>query len=54
MTTAQRLLLETLSGHFALLQANCPQKANTPTAKRAKRFVEMRLREVKSRPRLAA
>src|SRR4051812_2954902 len=55
MTTAQRLLLETLTGHFALLQENCPQKAKTQTAMRAKRIVEMRLRAVKSRPqRLAA
>ena len=55
MTQAQRLLLETISGHLALLETNCPRKAATLTAKRAKKCVTMRLRECnKSRVRLAA
>lgn len=51
MTTAQRLLLETLAGHFAVLQSNCPQKANTRTARRAMQYVRQRLRAAKSRVR---
>ena len=55
MTYAQRLLLETISGHLALLETNFPRKANTQTVKRAKRCVTMRLRACnKTRLRLAA
>jgi hypothetical protein len=44
MTLAQRLLLETLAGHFAWLQTAHPRKANSPRAKRARKCVRMRLR----------
>ncbi|MBC8106065.1 MAG: hypothetical protein H7Z14_05710 [Anaerolineae bacterium] len=54
MTTAQRMLLETLSGHFALLQSTYPRKANSATAKRARRYVQAKLRSTQSRTRLAA
>ena len=49
MTHAQRMLLETLAGHFAWLQSAHPQKANSRCAKRARRCVKMRLREAQSR-----
>ncbi|CAN5566835.1 hypothetical protein BH09PLA1_BH09PLA1_34040 [soil metagenome] len=54
MTTAQRMLLETLSGHFQLLQSTHPRKANSATAKRARRYVQLKLRTAQSRTRLAA
>lgn len=55
MSVAQRLLLETLAGHFAVLESNCPRKAKTQAAKRAKRYVLAKLRhEAPSRLRLAA
>ena len=54
MTTAQRLLLETLTGHFQLLQSTYPRKANSATAKRARKFVQAKLRAVQPRTRLAA
>ena len=54
MTTAQRLLLETLAGHMALLQTTHPRKANTLTAKRARLYVRARLRSAPPRQRLAA
>jgi hypothetical protein len=55
MTTAQRMLLETLSGHIALLQATHPRKANSATAKRARLYVQSKLRTAgQARPRLAA
>lgn len=44
MSTAQRLLLETLAGHFALLESNCPRKASSPKARKAKQCVMRRLR----------
>ena len=49
MTTAQRLLLETLTGHFALLQSTHPRKANSATAKRARKYVQMKLRGMQGR-----
>jgi len=54
MTHAQRLLLETLAGHMALLQTAHPRKANTATAKRARLYVQMKLRTAQPRHRLAA
>jgi hypothetical protein len=55
MTTAQRLLLETLAGHMALLQTTHPRKANSITAKRARLYVRAKLRgEAQARQRLAA
>jgi hypothetical protein len=54
MTTAQRLLLETLAGHMALLQTTHPRKANTITAKRARLYVQAKLRSAAPRQRLAA
>lgn len=46
---AQRLLLETLAGHFAWLQSAHPEKANSRKAKRARKCVQMRLRACQSR-----
>ena len=44
MSIAQKLLLETLAGHFALLEANCPKKAKSENVKKAKQCVLRRLR----------
>lgn len=44
MTHSKKLLLETLAGHFALLEEAYPRKAATRTAKRAKRAVLATLR----------
>ena len=54
MTAAQKLLLETLTGHFALLESAYPKKARTQTAKKARQYVQMKLRQCNSRQRLAA
>jgi hypothetical protein len=56
MTQAQRLLLETLAGHMALLQSAHPRKANTVCAKRARLYVRSMLRQSHgtSQRRLAA
>ena len=58
MTIAQKMLLETLAGHIALLEASHPRKAASATARRAKRCVTARLRLCNTsqltRPRLAA
>jgi hypothetical protein len=58
MTQSQKLLLETLAGHFAWLQESHPRKAKRPLAKRARRAVQLGLRasatSTLSRPRLAA
>lgn len=48
------MLLETLSGHIALLQTAYPRKANSATAKRARKYVQMKLRAAPARTRLAA
>ena len=45
MTDGRRMLLESLSGHLALLKAAHPRKAATTTAKRAQRAVALSLRE---------
>lgn len=55
MTANQRLLLETLAGHFAWLKATHPRKANSALARRAQRAVNSSLRSVgASRLRKAA
>ena len=45
MTDGRRMLLESLSGHLALLKAAHPRKAATETAKRARRAIALSLRE---------
>ena len=44
VTASQKMLLETLAGHFAWLKDAHPQKAVSPTAKLASRCVRLRLR----------
>ena len=44
MSANQRLLLETLAGHFAWLKAAHPRKANAALARRAQRAVNTSLR----------
>jgi len=53
MTDGRRLLLETLSGHLALLKAAHPRKAATITAKRAQRAITLCLRSSQPRKRAA-
>jgi hypothetical protein len=54
MTAAQKMLLETLAGHFAWLKDAHPQKARQPGVKRADRCVQLRLRaEISSKKRAA-
>ena len=51
----QRLFLETLAGHLALLETHHPRKAASQCSKRAKRYVESHLRTcTNTRRRLAA
>jgi len=52
----QRLFLETLAGHLALLEVHHPRKAASQCSKRAKRYVESHLRActMTTRRRLAA
>lgn len=40
----RRQLLETLAGHLELLKCSFPQKAASPTARRAQRYVTQSLR----------
>lgn len=55
MTVHQKMLLETLAGHFAWLEAAHPRKAKAAKAQAAKRAVTTRLRACqKSQFRLAA
>ena len=55
MTTSQRLLLQTLAGHFAWLEIAHPRKAHSAAARKAKQCVIARLRIGNhARPRLAA
>jgi len=49
LTGSRRLLMETLAGHIALLQASYPQKARSPVAKRAKQCVMMSLRQTRGK-----
>ena len=53
MSDGRRMLLETLSGHLALLKVAHPRKAATPTAKRAQRAVQLCLRAAPPRKRAA-
>ena len=45
LTLGQRLLLETLAGHLALLEMAYPRKAKCVAARRAKQCVLSRLRQ---------
>ena len=53
MTDGRRMLLESLSGHLALLKASHPRKAATLTAKRAQRAITLSLRSNPPRKRAA-
>ena len=53
MTDGRRLLLETLAGHFSLLKAANPKKANSAAARRARQYVIKTLRECPGRKRAA-
>ena len=44
MTTSQKLLLQTLAGHFAWLESAHPRKAHSAAARKAKQCVMARLR----------
>jgi len=52
--SAQKMLLETLAGHFAWLEAAHPRKAHRATARKARQCVINRLRICNARHRLAA
>ena len=54
MTDGRRMLLESLSGHLALLKAAHPRKAATNTAKRAQRAIALSLRETQTPRKRAA
>lgn len=54
MTSAQRQLLETLSGHLSLLKSKQPRKASSATAKACKQYIKAQLREANVSPRRAA
>jgi hypothetical protein len=54
MTMGQRLLLETLAGHFAWLASAHPQKARTATVRKARQSVIAKLRSCDTPVRLAA
>jgi hypothetical protein len=45
MTLARKLLMETLVGHFALLELSRPDKASSPLAQRTRRYVKSTLRK---------
>ena len=53
MTTSRRLLMETLAGHIALLQASYPRKAASPVTKRMKHCVMLSLRQTPARRKAA-
>jgi len=54
MTLGQKLLLETLAGHIALLETTYPRKAKSAATRRAKQCIMAKLRHCNSRGRLAA
>ena len=54
MSNQQKLLLETLAGHFAWLESAHPRKAHSVAARKARQCVIARLRICNSRQRLAA
>ena len=49
LTGSRRLLMETLAGHMALLQASYPRKAKSAVAKKAKQCVMMSLRQTRGK-----
>jgi hypothetical protein len=53
MSDGRRMLLESLSGHLALLKESHPRKAATLTARRAQRAVILSLRDTPPRKRAA-
>jgi len=53
ISTPRRLLMETLAGHIALLQASHPRKAASPVTKRARQCVIMSLKQAMPRGRAA-
>ena len=53
LTLGQKLLLETLAGHIALLETTYPQKAKLAATRRAKQCVMSKLRHC-GRSRYAA
>jgi len=53
ITITEKLLLQTLAGHFAWLESAHPRKAHSATARKAKQCVMAKLRTC-SRTRLAA
>jgi hypothetical protein len=53
ISDGRRMLLESLSGHLALLRASHPRKAATLTARRAQRAVTLSLRPPLPRKRAA-
>jgi len=54
MSNQQKLLLQTLAGHFAWLETAHPRKAHRPVARKARECVNARLRICNSQRRLAA
>ena len=54
LSIGERLLLETLAGHIALLESAHPRKAKCAATRRAKQCVMAKLRHCGSRARLAA
>jgi len=53
ISSQRRLLMETLAGHIALLQASHPKKAASVVTKRAKQCVMLSLRQSSPRSRAA-
>ncbi|HWE94287.1 MAG TPA: hypothetical protein VG269_10010 [Tepidisphaeraceae bacterium] len=45
MTSGRKMLLETLVGHFALLEAAHPRKASEPVARKARRYAKLTLKQ---------
>ena len=55
MTLARKLLMETLVGHFAWLEATHPNKASSPLARKARRYARITLKKCETpSKRLAA
>jgi hypothetical protein len=48
MTSGRKMLLETLVGHFALLEVAHPRKALTPVARKARRYAKLTLKQCES------
>jgi hypothetical protein len=45
MSIGRKLLLESLVGHFALLEAAYPRKASMPVARKARRYAKLTLKQ---------